>query len=295
MSRRSTSSARRGHGLRERTDVLRQRIRRQLARAGHGLLVAVPQRVEVTAALLAILGRHAGARIGLDGALEGTDAEHVDVHAELVERVLQIGAVAVVALQQHESHRIEVDLIGLSGEVVALLGELRAVGDHLLAGGAELAQRVRQLLERDLGRAVEFLQVQRQHLDTSVARRRVDRVRQIPQQRLRVTLAACLFDHALQRVARELLDQLPLGSDEQRRPRRDAWHPGPQQPHDQGEDRQQHDQMQRLAQAVQAAPQAGEKRTRRHDCFRSFPRSSLLCRTDRAGSRAWRGARCRGA
>src|SRR5881275_1586826 len=242
-----------GYGLRKRSDVLRQRIGRQLARVGHGLLVAAPERVEIAAALLAVLGRHAGTRIGLDGALEGTDAEHVDVHAELVERVLQVRAVAVVAVEQHEAHRIEVDLVGLGGEVVALLGELRAVGDHFLAAGAEFAQCAGQLFERDLGRACEFLQIQRHGRNTPVARRRVDRVGQIPQQCLRVTLPTCLLDRARHRGARELLDQLPLGSDEQRRPRRDPRHAGAQRPYQHGKDRQQHDQMQRLAQAVQAA------------------------------------------
>jgi len=74
-----------------------------------------------------------------------------------------------------------------------------------------------------------------------------------------VTLAARLLDRAPHRVSRELLDQLPLGRDEERCARRDARHADAQQSHHHGKDRQQHDEMQHLAQAVQAAPQAGEK------------------------------------
>src|SRR5439155_25482008 len=40
-------AARRGHALRERSHVLGERIGGELARAGHGFLVAAPQRVQV--------------------------------------------------------------------------------------------------------------------------------------------------------------------------------------------------------------------------------------------------------
>ena len=56
-----------------------------------------------------------------DRALVLAHAEHVDVDRELVERVLEVHAVAVVAVDQHEPHRIEVHLVGLRGDVVLRL------------------------------------------------------------------------------------------------------------------------------------------------------------------------------
>ncbi len=230
-----------------------------------GPLVAAPERREIREALLAILGRHAGARESLDGALEGADAKHVDTDTELVECVLEVSAVAVVAIDEHEAHRIEIDLIGLGGEVVTLLRELGAVGNHLLAAGAELAQGGGELLQGGLGRAAELLQIERQHPDARVTRRRVDRVGQVPQQGLRVPLAARLLDRALDGLAAELLDQLSLGCHEQRRLCGDPRHAAAQQPEEEREDHQQHYQVQGLAQAVQAAPQSGKERAGCHD------------------------------
>ncbi len=161
---------------------------------------------------------------------------------------------------QHEAHRVEIDLVGLGGEVVALLGELGAVGDHLLAGRAELVDGARELLEHGLGRAVELVEVEHQHRDAPVGGGGADRVGEIPEQRLGVPVTARLLDGALDRIAASCSTSSPSGAITSAAfagmcgaPRRSA-------PITQPKMTQQQDQVQELAQAVQAAPQSQEER-----------------------------------
>jgi len=112
---------------------------------GCGTLAAA---VFISLALFAILRRHIVARENFNGALVRADTEHVDVHREFVDGVFVEHAIAVVAIDQHEAHRVYIDFIRLRSDVVLLLQKLRAVGDNLLAGGAEFADGSRQFLKR---------------------------------------------------------------------------------------------------------------------------------------------------
>src|ERR1022692_4986414 len=109
---------------------------------------------------------------------------HVD--AELIERVLEKHAIAAVAVEQHETERIEIDLIGLRREVVLALQEVTAVGDDLLATAAKLADRRSQLLELDLAGSIHVIGIDQQRANARIAGRCANRRGQIPEQCLGV-------------------------------------------------------------------------------------------------------------
>src|ERR1019366_10292025 len=87
-----------------------------------------------------------------------------------------------VAVEQHETERIEIDLIGLRREVVLALQEVTAVGDDLLATAAKLADRRSQLLELDLAGSVHVIGIDQQRANARIAGRCANRRGQIPEQ-----------------------------------------------------------------------------------------------------------------
>ncbi len=137
----------RGERRRRFAHVLVERVGSQGARTSDVLTVGVPQRLQPHRALLALARRHIAARELIGETLEGSGAEHVDVHAELVDGILEEHAVVAEAVDIDQSERIEIDLARLGGEVVLRLIE-RVGRDHdALARGAEIAQRRADLLQ----------------------------------------------------------------------------------------------------------------------------------------------------
>ena len=104
---------------------------------------------------------------------------HVDT--ELVERVLEEHAVTLVAVEQHEAEGIDVDLVGLGSEIVLAAQEIAAVGDHLLALGAEIGDGRSQFLQLHLADTIDVVGFDQQRLYAAVIRGRADRVGQIPE------------------------------------------------------------------------------------------------------------------
>ena len=75
-----------------------------------------------------VLGHVAAAEL-IGVRLELAGAEHVDVDRQLVDQALEERAVVTEAVDEHEPLRIEIDLVGLRGEVVLRLVEAFAVRD----------------------------------------------------------------------------------------------------------------------------------------------------------------------
>ena len=196
----------------------------------------------------------------------------------------------------------------MGGDVVlALLVEIRERDDWLAAlperidGGGHFGE---------LGDTSAFhpAEIEVQRGDARIIASLADRLDQVTEQRLARHLSQGVGEGALDRVARELLDDRALrrnhqgrvGGDERDRMREG----GPEAT----EEREQQYEMQDLAQGVEATPQPAEQSSQ---CaqnvwtgsaspgatprLRPSLRCSLPCRRDRAGSRALRGARCRGA
>ena len=76
------------------------RIGRKLPCASHGGLIAVPERIQISEALLLILRRHVGPGIRLDRALVRANTKDVDVDADLVEHLLEEHAIAAVPVRR---------------------------------------------------------------------------------------------------------------------------------------------------------------------------------------------------
>ena len=192
-------------------DVIVERARLERACTGHVLGVGVPQRVEPHAAFLALARRHVAARELIGVALECAGAEHVDVHAELVDGVLQKHAVVAEAVDVHEPERIQIHLARLRREIVLALIERIAHRHHALAGSAEIAQSRADLLQFRQARGGQVAEIQHDQLDARVALRGLDGVDHIAQQGFRGGPAGGLSESTAHRIARQLLDQLAFG------------------------------------------------------------------------------------
>ena len=252
-------AAGRGHRAHVAVRVLRDRLGLQVARARHRRAVAAPQRLQIGVALLTILGRHVAPREGLGGALELAGPKQMHVDAELVERILEEHAIAVVAVEQHEAERIQVHLIGLGREVILVLQKIGSVRDDLLAAVAERGDGSGEFLELGLAGAAHVIGIDDQHHDARIAGRGANRGGQVPQQRLRRALALRLVERTLDRLATELLDDIARRPHDQRGLIRQPRARLPQRADHDAEQRQQQQQMQAAAQHVEAAPYAVEE------------------------------------
>ena len=182
--------------------------------------------------------------------------EHVDVHGQLVERAAEVGAEVTVALDQDVAHRVEVDLVGLGGEVVLALRVGLRVGVDLLAALAEPADGLAEILQHRQARGVEALEVEHEGLDAVVVAREVDDVHEVAYAGFGVELAARPRQRAFERVAGQFLDQLSLGRQHERRAVRDVGQLGLAGRDEQPEQHEQQDEVQDLAQAVEGEPDA---------------------------------------
>ena len=244
-------------------DIGRHRAVGQLACLDDRRLVGGPQRLEVAFGLLAIGGRHLRERELLHGALVGADLEHVDGDAELVEHVVQVVAIARVAVDGDRAGGLQPHLVGLRHQVVLLLTDVGAVGEHLLAGGTELAQRGGHGLELGQAATGHLAGVEHERGDARVLGRRADRVGEFLDQGLGIRAPGRLGKCPVDGISRQLLYEAALGSHVQCR--MTGQHGGwrmERRPHDH-EDEQQQDEVQELAHAVEAAPQAAEESGKR--------------------------------
>ncbi|MDW8478673.1 MAG: hypothetical protein RML12_00745 [Xanthomonadales bacterium] len=121
------------------------------------------------------------------------------VEGELVlERLAVVEAVAPEAFEDHPAHRMQPDLVGLGGEVVADLVEGVGIGHDLLARRAELGQGARDLAGG--GEAGDHaLGLEEQALDLGIRGRLLDHQQQVAQRDLlQVVPAAEALEQALE-------------------------------------------------------------------------------------------------
>src|SRR5581483_4359064 len=107
------------------------------------------------------------------------------VQVELRQRALEVHAIAGIAIEQHEAEWIEIDLVGLRGEVVRALQKVLAVRDHMLAAATKFADGGGELFEFDLPDAAQIIGVDLERRDALIGSRGANRGCEIPQQRLR--------------------------------------------------------------------------------------------------------------
>jgi hypothetical protein len=219
----------------------------------------------------------------------GTDLEHIDIDAELVERLVEVQMVRGKADHADGSARIDVRLVGLRHQEVLLLRRVAAEGQHLLAARAKRLDRSGDRLELGEATAREVLGVEHQYLDAIVGGRRADRIDQVAHQRLGLVISGQRADRALPGTAGQLLDQTAFGTDEERRLRRHERQRLTRGDQQHGEDREQQQQVQDLAQAVEHPPQQSQQPTQPRHTHPGTPhphgrwsRTSVSGRTPRA-------------
>ena len=130
---------------------------------------------------------------------------------------LEERAVVAEAVDEHEALRIEIDLVGVRGEVVLRLIVAFAVRRctflPLVRNSRIAARDLLQLRDAAAGHAAE---VEHQRFDALVRLRGLDGIDEIAHQRFGALLAVRLGDRALERIAGELLDERALRCDHQR-------------------------------------------------------------------------------
>ena len=146
--------------LRRLVDRLHHRAGRELAELLDLVGVDLPERAEQGAVGLARLGRRRVGDVGLAEVLEHAGAQHLDADADLVERILVVVLHAAEAGDVDRAHRMQVDLVGMGGDVVLALVEARAPGHHLLALGAEAVDRGADLAQGRQAGGVELVEDQ---------------------------------------------------------------------------------------------------------------------------------------
>ena len=186
--------------------------------------------------------------------------EHVDVDRQLVDQALEERAVVTEAVDEHEALRIEIDLVGLRGDVVLRLVEAFAVREHLLAAGAEVADRSGDLLQLGDAAARHVTEIEHQRFDALVGLRGLDGIDEIAHQRFSALLAVQLRNRAIEWIAGKLLDERALRRDHQRGLVRHDRNARRQRRGEAEEQHQQHDQVHHLAQRVERAPDEAEER-----------------------------------
>ena len=196
------------------------------------------------------------------------DLEQVHVDAELVLQALaEVLAITGQAFQHHPAlrHRVEVDLVRLRGEHILALAVVVAIGDHLLAGGLDLADRGGDVAQRSEAARLQFVEVQHHALDALVGARRVECAQHVAQADLAAVVAVGgAGEGAADRIAAVLLDQLPFGCEHQGRALRHrgqlaaAQHRRQQHEDHQQEQQVEHQPTTEIDRVPQADEQAGD-------------------------------------
>ena len=130
---------------------------------------------------------------------------------------------------------------------------------HLLARAAEVLDGRGELRERGLPAARHVVEIEDHRGDARVFLRGLERVDEIPEQGFFACASPCTRASAWSTgLPEQLLDDLALGREHQRGRVRDVRNRSTQGSDDKAEDRQQHHQVQELAQPVEATPDADE-------------------------------------
>ena len=241
--------------LRQLLDAQRNRARLELAHFLDRCGVTAPQlTIQIALGLDRSLRRAVG-KIGLGKAFVGADADHIGRHAEPVERILVVIAIAAEAFDHHATHRVQIDLVGLCGEEIAALAVVVAIGEQRLATGLETGQPGSHLMQAGQTGAAEIIKPQRHRADLVVFGRGFQRPQHIAQPRLLLRLPLHLGHQLFARRARKLLDQRALQIQHQGRLVLQGLGPARGQPdNDRNQQRQQQQVQQHPARAVEQPP-----------------------------------------
>jgi len=176
-----------------------------------------PQFIEPGGGVLTGFSGHIVASEGFHGALEITGAEHIDIDLELVGGGLEVRAEIAKPGDHHPAHGIEMNLIGITGQVVLILGVVVAHGDHRLAAAFEAFKGLAHFLKLAEAATIEIVELQQQGGDALVAAGRIDGVDQIPDGGFRI-IGCALFHQLGEGVGvAALLDQYATGNQSQGR------------------------------------------------------------------------------
>ena len=186
------------------------------ARGRDILEINPPQIAEPFEVCLLGLGRHVVSQIGLDIRFILADPEDMDIETEAVDAVLVVHLVPAESLQHNATHLVHQDLVGVRSQEVSILLVEVGRGDDLLPARFEINDRVSQVLELGHPPPTEGVQIQDQGLDTVIVLAGLDRVDDVLEEGFRRHGATRLVDRALDRLAGELLDELPLRGDDER-------------------------------------------------------------------------------
>ena len=108
----------------------------------------VPDVVDVRGDLLAVGGTHFGLREGFHRTLVRADAEHLHLHADFLEHLLEKHGLGCKSVPVHHARGVEHHGIGRGGKVVARLRIGVGIGGDKLARLLKVEQRLVELFER---------------------------------------------------------------------------------------------------------------------------------------------------
>ena len=207
------------------------------------------------------------------------------VHSPLIERLLVVVPVAAVTGSEDHSHGVQIDLIGRGRQVVLRLRVVLGCGHDRLAALLESLDRTSQGLELAQPRPPEPVGVQYQHLDPIVFGRQLDRFEERPQEGLRLLLAQQRQNRTLVRIVGELLDEVAVGSDDQRRRLRNLGRIVLKPPNDDEDDQRQEQEIDGPAPGlIQSLPEETRK------IYNSFPQIAHTRLLPPPGGAFWHGA-----
>ena len=150
---------------------------------------------------------------------------------------------------------MQVDLIGMRSEVILVARKRVARSDDRLAAELECVERRGELLELAQAAAGKSIESQIDAFDALVFGRELDGIEQITHQRLGLRAAALnLGERSIERIARELVDKDALRRNDERGRLR---HEHALRCHDRqqdGDDREQENQVQEAAQVIERTP-----------------------------------------
>jgi hypothetical protein len=184
-----------------------QRGRRQPARSRNVRHVRAPKRVEEHSRGFLILRRHVVARDRLDERLVFPDGPDVVVDVELVEQRFEIRQEPAVTIDEHEPHRVHVDVVGLRGQIVLIAREAVADCDDGFAALLEACELGCYLLQLAQARPGHRVKVENDRLDPLVVSRGTQRVDDVAHESFLQRRSLRSSERALQRVAGELVDE----------------------------------------------------------------------------------------
>ena len=172
------------HLCRESVGISSKIFRLEASRLGHDAYVGLPKRVHERLTRLTVGRRHIVADVRFDRALVGADTEHIDVDTELVERRLVVVSIALVALEHHQTLRVEVELIRVRRNVIRVSRESETGCHDFLARLSEVRHRTREFIEGRLTRTRHVVELEHERLNSLVILGGCDGIGEVAQGRL---------------------------------------------------------------------------------------------------------------